>query len=58
VQQALPAAAGAPTSTLIDGQLSFVFNGHAARLALGYRRAYAGSLEASSVFMGIQFIQL
>jgi hypothetical protein len=58
VQQALPAAPDAPTSTLIDGQLSFLLNGHAARIALGYRRAYAGPLESSSVFLGIQLIQL
>lgn len=58
MQQATPTAPGAPTSTLIDGQVSFLLNGYFGRLALGYRKAYAGSLESSSVFLGLQFMQL
>ena len=58
IQQAIPAAPGAPTSTVVDAQLGIILRGHIARLALGYRRAHAGALETSSIFLGLQLLRL
>jgi hypothetical protein len=57
VQQAFASAEGADTSTLIDSQLSYLIDGFAARLSLGYRYGFAGDLKTQSLYLGAQFIK-
>lgn len=57
VQQALPSADGADTSTLIDGQLSYLVDEFAARMSLGYRYGMAGDLTTQALYFGAQFLK-
>lgn len=57
VQQAIPRADGADTSTLIDGQLGYLLDGFNMRMALGYRYGVAGDLSTQAVFLGAQFLK-
>lgn len=57
VQQAIPSADAADTSTLIDAQVNYVVNDFATRFALGYRKGIAGDLETQGIFVGAQFIK-
>jgi len=54
IQQAKPSADGADTSTLIDGQLGYVIDAFAARLALGYRYGKAGDAKTQALYFGAQ----
>jgi len=57
VQQAIPSAEGADTSTLIDAQLGYVVNSYATRFALGYRTGSAGDLDVQAIYVGAQFLK-
>lgn len=57
VQQAIPAADDADTSTLIDAQLGYVVNSYATRFALGYRTGSAGDLDVQAIYLGAQFLK-
>ena len=57
VQQAIPAADEADTSTLIDAQLGYVVNSYATRFALGYRTGSAGDLDVQAIYFGAQFLK-
>ncbi len=57
IQQAMPAADGADTSTMLEGQLGYVIDSFATRLALGYRNGSAGDLESQSIYLGAQFLK-
>jgi hypothetical protein len=57
VQQAIPAADSADTSTLIDAQLGYVVNSYATRFALGYRTGTAGELDVQAIYFGAQFLK-
>ncbi|HTV23101.1 MAG TPA: hypothetical protein VMG12_30645 [Polyangiaceae bacterium] len=57
VQQAIPAADNADTSTLIDAQLGLVVNSYATRFALGYRTGTAGDLDVQAIYLGAQFLK-
>jgi len=57
VQQAFASAEGADASTLIDSQLSYLIDGFAARLSLGYRYGFAGDLKTQSLYLGAQFMK-
>jgi hypothetical protein len=57
VQQAIPSADDADTSTLIDAQLGYVVNSYATRFALGYRTGTAGDLDVQAIYFGAQFLK-
>ncbi len=57
VQQAIPSADAADTSTLIDAQVNYVINDFATRFALGYRNGFAGDAKTQGIFLGAQFIK-
>jgi hypothetical protein len=57
VQQAIPSADTADTSTLIDAQLGFIVNSYATRFALGYRTGSAGDLDVQAIYLGAQFLK-
>jgi hypothetical protein len=57
VQQAIPSADDADTSTLIDAQLGFIVNSYATRFALGYRTGTAGDLDVQAIYFGAQFLK-
>jgi hypothetical protein len=57
VQQAIPSADDADTSTLIDAQLNYVVNSYATRFALGYRTGTAGDLDVQAIYFGAQFLK-
>jgi hypothetical protein len=57
VQQAVPSADSAETSTLIDAQLGYVVNSYATRFALGYRNGSAGGLDVQAIYFGAQFMK-
>lgn len=57
VQQAIPSAEGADTSTLIDAQLGYVVNSYATRFALGYRTGSTGDLDVQAIYFGAQFLK-
>jgi hypothetical protein len=54
VQQAMPKADGAETSTLIDAQVSYIVNSYATRFTAGYRTGFAGDLDVQALFFGAQ----
>jgi hypothetical protein len=57
VQQAIPSADTADTSTLIDAQLGYIVNSYATRFALGYRTGTAGDLDVQAIYFGAQFLK-
>jgi hypothetical protein len=57
VQQAIPSADAADTSTLIDAQIGYVVNSYATRFALGYRNGSAGDAEIQAIYLGAQFLK-
>jgi hypothetical protein len=57
VQQAIPSADDADTSTLIDAQLGYIVNSYATRFALGYRTGSAGDLDVQAIYFGAQFLK-
>jgi hypothetical protein len=57
VQQAIPSANDADTSTLIDAQIGYVVNSYATRFALGYRTGSAGDLDVQALYIGAQFLK-
>lgn len=57
VQQAIPSADAADTSTLIDAQLGYIVNSYATRFALGYRTGTAGDLDVQAIYFGAQFLK-
>lgn len=57
VQQAIPSADGADTSTLIDAQLGYVVSSYATRFALGYRTGSAGDADVQAIYLGAQFLK-
>jgi hypothetical protein len=57
VQQAIPSADDADTSTLIDAQLGYIVNSYATRFALGYRTGTAGDLDVQAIYFGAQFLK-
>lgn len=57
VQQAIPSADNADTSTLIDAQLGYIVNSYATRFALGYRTGSAGDLDVQAIYLGAQFLK-
>ena len=54
VQQAKPAADGAPTSTLVDAQIAYILNSYATRFTLGYRNGSADDAKVQALFFGAQ----
>lgn len=52
LQQAKPKAADA--YLLIDAQLGYIIEGHAARIALGYQRSDLAGTKGNALFLGIQ----
>ncbi len=54
VQQAMPQADGADTSTLIDAQVSYIVNSYATRFTAGFRTGSAGDAEVQALFLGAQ----
>ena len=57
VQQAIPEADGADTSTLIDAQLGYIVNSYNTRFAIGYRNGTAGDAKTQAVFFGAQILK-
>jgi hypothetical protein len=54
VQQAIPVADAAPTSTLVDAQVSYILNSYATLFTLGYRNGKAGDAKVQALYLGLQ----